>query len=163
MINRTQFPQLLAPYCIAFETSVGAVVFREKDGERQYLVIKYRNGHWEFPRGKMENEETEQETMLREMREETGIAHVEIIPHFREVIRFSYMAHGHERQERIKQDACIFICKKAIFYLVKAPTYCVQLSHEHQNYAWVSFHDALELLTFDNAKNVICRAEEHLK
>lgn len=163
MINRKQFPHVFAPYCIAFETSVGAVVFRVKDGKRQYLVIKYRNGHWEFPRGKMEDNETEHETMAREICEETGIAHVDIIPDFREVMRFSYMAHGHERSERIKDDACIFVRKKAIFYLVQAPKYCVQLSHEHQNYAWVAFRDALDLLTFDNAKNIITRAEERLR
>jgi 8-oxo-dGTP pyrophosphatase MutT (NUDIX family) len=79
MIKRKQFPKFLSPYCIAFEKSVGAVVFRITNGRREYLLMKYRNGHWEFPRGKVEDIETELDTMRREIEEETGISVLKII------------------------------------------------------------------------------------
>lgn len=162
MIDRTQFPHIFAPYCIAFETSVGAVVFCGDNDKRRFLVIKYRNGHWEFPRGKKENGESEYQTMRREIREETGIVDMCIMPQFRETMRFYYIAHGMERTERIKDHACIFVCKKAVFYLARSTTFTVQLSHEHQSYVWATYKQAQDLLTFDNAKEILDRAKKHL-
>ena len=55
------------------EKSCGAIVYREKDGV-EILLIKHKNGgHWAFPKGHVENKETEEETALREIREETGL------------------------------------------------------------------------------------------
>lgn len=162
MINRKQFPQFLAPYCVAWEKSVGAVVFRMVDNIPQYLLLKYRNGHWEFPRGKVEDQESEVDTMRREICEETGISDVQIITDFRYSIRFSYRAHGQEREERIKEKNCIFIHKKAIFYLVHVKNNIVVVSDEHQNFLWLSFDNALQKLTYDNAKKVLIAAHEKM-
>lgn len=161
MISRKQFPQFLAPYCLALEKSVGAVVFRVYNGERHYLLIKYRNGHWEFPRGKMEHEETEIDTMRREIMEEVGITDLMIMPKFRMSIRFFYSAQGHERSERKKEKSCIFIQKKAVFYLARvAADRPVDLSHEHTDYLWLPYAHALEKLTYDNAKKVLKKAHK---
>ena len=49
------------------EKSCGAIVYREKDGV-EILLIKHKNGgHWAFPKGHVENKETEEETALREI------------------------------------------------------------------------------------------------
>ena len=52
-------------------TSCGAVIFREQG--TQTLLIQYYDGHWSFPKGRMEPGETERETALREVQEETGL------------------------------------------------------------------------------------------
>lgn len=158
MINRKQFPQFLAPYCIACETSVGAVIFHMKDGERQYLLLKYRNGHWEFPRGKMEDQESEIDTMRREICEETGITDIEIIKNFRHSMRFSYVARGQERENRVKEKNCIFIYKKAIFYLAHAREDSIVVSDEHQSFVWMTYDKAMKQLTYDNARKILTAA-----
>ena len=57
------------------EKSCGALVYRLKNGEIELLLLKHRfGGHWSFPKGHVENGETEVETALREVREETGLA-----------------------------------------------------------------------------------------
>ncbi len=159
MIIRTQFPKIFAPYCVAFERSAGAIVFCVRDQVIHYLVIKYRNGHWEFPRGKMEDGESETDTAAREIREETNITDLRFIRPFRETMRFSYCAQGQERVERTKEGNCIFISKKAIFYLAK--TYCgdVQISHEHQSFAWLPYDAAMQRLTYQNARNILTKAD----
>ena len=56
------------------EKSCGGLIYREHDGETQLLLLKHRcGGHWSFPKGHMEAGETEMETALREIREETGL------------------------------------------------------------------------------------------
>ncbi|XLQ19653.1 MAG: bis(5'-nucleosyl)-tetraphosphatase [Candidatus Moraniibacteriota bacterium] len=163
MIKRRQFPQFLAPYCIAFEKSVGAIVFRITHGKIEFLLMKYRNGHWEFPRGKVEDNESEQETMKREIEEETGISHVRVINSFREYMKFSYKARGQELIDRKKDKSCIYIYKKAIFYLVEAMDEDVVISHEHQKFQWLKFEDGLNKLTFKNARNILIEANKELE
>jgi 8-oxo-dGTP pyrophosphatase MutT (NUDIX family) len=163
MIKRKQFPKFLAPYCIAFEKSVGAVVFRITNGRREYLLMKYRNGHWEFPRGKVEDAETELDTMRREIEEETGISQLRVIDGFREVMRFSYKAHGQERISRTRDKNCIYVHKKAVFYLVEAMDEDVVISHEHQKFQWLEFEEGYEKLTFQNAKTILKRAHKKLQ
>ncbi len=163
MIIRKQFPQFLAPYCIAWETSIGAVVFRCVGDKIQYLLIRYRNGHWEFPRGKMEDGESHIDTMRRELREETGITQLMILDGFEASLRFTYTAQGNERFERAHDKNCIFIHKKAIFYLVQTEeSSIVHLSHEHREYAWLIYDDAISNLTYVNAQKVLKKAQKHI-
>ena len=57
----------------AFERSCGAIVFKEMEGALYVLVIQHGAGHWSFPKGHMEAGESEHETAIREVAEETGI------------------------------------------------------------------------------------------
>ena len=57
------------------EKSCGAIVYREGHGQIELLLIKHRfGGHWSFPKGHMESGETEVQTALREVKEETGLS-----------------------------------------------------------------------------------------
>ncbi|MDZ4384915.1 MAG: NUDIX domain-containing protein, partial [Candidatus Moranbacteria bacterium] len=59
---------------ISFEKSVGAVVFRKKEtGGKEFLLLHYPSGHWDFPKGHIESGETEEGTLRREVEEETGL------------------------------------------------------------------------------------------
>ena len=42
-----------------FEKSCGAVVIRKKDNVVETLIIQMLGGHWSFPKGHVENNETE--------------------------------------------------------------------------------------------------------
>ena len=56
------------------EKSCGAIVYRRHHGNLEILLIKHVNsGHWSFPKGHVEEGETEVETATREIKEETGI------------------------------------------------------------------------------------------
>lgn len=55
------------------ERSCGAIVFRFINGARHVLVVQHGVGHWSFPKGHVEPGETDHETAIREVKEETGI------------------------------------------------------------------------------------------
>lgn len=64
------------------EKSCGVVPYRMYDGQVQYLLLMQHNGTWSFPKGHTEPGETELETALRELQEETGLS-AELIPQSR--------------------------------------------------------------------------------
>ena len=71
------------------EKSCGAIVYRKYHGNTEILLIKHINsGHWSFPKGHVEGDETEEETAKREIMEETGID-VNLDTTFREIVSYS--------------------------------------------------------------------------
>jgi bis(5'-nucleosidyl)-tetraphosphatase len=132
------------------EKSAGAIVFRRENEEIKYLLIQYGWGHWEFPRGMIEKGETLEETARREVKEEVSIEDIEFIPGFKEWTKFFFKLKGKN------------IMKIATFLLAETKTKEVKLSYEHKDFKWLSYKEALEQLTFKNAKEIIKKANEFL-
>ena len=65
-----------------YEKSCGAVVFTRMNNEIQYLLIRNLTGIYGFPKGHVEQGETEEQTALREVFEEVGLA-VKLVSGFR--------------------------------------------------------------------------------
>jgi len=162
MVNAKQFLQFLSPYCVSFEKSVGVIVFRVVHGKIEFLFLQYRSGHWEFPRGHVEDDETEYDTLQRELKEETGIVQISVVEGFREVMSFSYKAHGQELKNRRKNKSCMFIHKKVIFYLAQTTDVNIVLSDEHQKFKWLTFEKGYQKLTFKNARDILLKAHKKL-
>ncbi len=129
-----------------YERSVGAVVFY--DGE--FLILKYGLGHWGLVKGNVEAGESEQDTVLRELKEETGITDAKIMPGFKETIHYYYTWEG----ERIS--------KTVTYFLIKSETKNVTLSYEHDDYKWLPYEEAIKQVTHANVKKVLKKAKEYL-
>lgn len=134
------------------ERSAGAVVvFISQDGKPEYLLLHYTAGHWDFPKGNIEAGETEKEAAVREIREETGIADVEFVEGFQQVISYRY------RKARRLVD------KQVVFFSARTRTRAVEISHEHIGFAWKDYDDAMRQLTFRNAKSVLEAAVQFMR
>ena len=132
------------------EKSCGAVVFK-RNGEVQYLLLHYEAGHWDYVKGQVEPEESEKNTVVRELREETGITDARFIEGFREEISYFYRREGKT------------VHKEVIFFLIETKDSNVKLSYEHIGYKWLNYEKAMERLTFANAKKVLAKAQEFLR
>jgi bis(5'-nucleosidyl)-tetraphosphatase len=132
------------------EKSCGAVVFL-KNTEVNYLLLHYEAGHWDFVKGNIEPNESEKDTVIRELQEETGIADAQFIEGFREKIEYFYRRQG------------ATIHKEVIFFLIETRTEKVKLSYEHVGYTWLDYKSAMKRLTFKNAKDVLQKAHKLLK
>ena len=132
------------------EKSAGIVLFRNNSGKNEFLLLNYPQGHWDFVKGKIEQNETLHEAAIRETREETGITNIEFIDGFEESVEYDF---------RFKRED---IHKKVIFFLAKTDEKNIKLSHEHNDYLWLEYNDALKKTTFENAKNVLTKANEFL-
>ena len=131
------------------EVSAGIILFNDNKS-RQFLLLNYPSRHWDFVKGKMENGETTHETALRETKEETGITDVEFLDDFEEEIEYYFHAEN--------QD----IHKKVIFFLGKTKTLDIILSHEHLDFIWLNYDNALNKITYNNAKNLLRKSKEFL-
>ena len=69
---------------MTYEVSCGAVVFTRMAGQIKYVIIRSTEGWYGFPKGHVEPNETEEETALREIEEETGLK-VTILPGFKTI------------------------------------------------------------------------------
>ena len=127
------------------EKSCGALVFRRFHGNTELLLIKHANGgHWSFPKGHVEAGETEEETALREIKEETGID-VIVDSSFREVISYSP-----------KKDTQ----KDVIYFIARAVTYdFIPQEEEISQIRWVEINRAHTVLTYDNDKQLVNKAK----
>ena len=132
------------------EKSAGIVLFRNDSGKNEFLLLNYPQGHWDFVKGKIEQNETSHEAAIRETREETGITNIEFIDGFEESVEYDF---------RFKKEN---IHKKVIFFLAKTSEKNIKLSHEHNDYSWLEYDDALKKTTFENARNVLIKANEFL-
>lgn len=122
-----------------------------KNTEVKYLLLHYEAGHWDFVKGNVEPHESEKETVIRELREETGIADAQFIEGFREKIEYFYRRQG------------ATIHKEVIFFLIETHTEKVELSYEHVGYTWLDYQNAMKKLTFKNAKAALQKAHGLLK
>jgi len=131
------------------EVSAGIILFNDNKN-RKFLLLNYPSKHWDFVKGKMENGETTHETALRETKEETGISDVEFLDGFEEEIEYYFRAEN--------QD----IHKKVIFFLGKTKTLDIILSHEHLDFIWLDYDNALNKITYENAKNLLKKSKKFL-
>ena len=131
------------------EVSAGIILLNDINN-RKFLLLNYPSKHWDFVKGKMEKDETHHETALRETKEETGISDVEFIEGFKEEIEYYFYADDQE------------IHKRVIFFLGKTKTIDIILSHEHLDFIWLDFSDALDKITYKNAKNLLKKSIEFL-
>lgn len=87
-----------------YEKSCGAIIFNDLSNERYFLVVKNNNGkHWGFPKGHIEVGETEEQTALREVKEETNLD-VVILDGFRKTNVYRLFG-------QIKKKVVIFLAK----------------------------------------------------
>ena len=63
------------------EYSAGAVLFSQRGAERLYVLVTERSGNTGLPKGHVESGETQEQTALREIYEETGL-HARLLPGF---------------------------------------------------------------------------------
>lgn len=126
------------------EKSCGAVLFREDADGRAYLIIRSVNGHSTLCKGHVEPGETEHETAVREIREETALS-VEFVENFREIITYS------------PYSGCV---KDVVFFLARITGGVLTCQPEEVAEAWfLPFELAAERLTHEGDRDILKKAE----
>ncbi|MBQ2943912.1 MAG: NUDIX domain-containing protein [Ruminococcus sp.] len=134
-----------------YEKSCGAVILYEDKAENdiKILLVKNHNGRfYSFPKGHVELHESEKQTAIREVKEETNLD-VEILDGFREI-----------------SDYCPFgkIRKRVVFFLAKAKSNNIKIQEsEIDSFVWVSLSKAEDTCSYDNDKRVIEKVRRYLR
>ncbi len=132
---------------VNWEKSCGAVVYRVRESQLQVLLLQHNAGHWAFPKGHVENDETEAQTATREIWEETGLcAKVDE--------RFRFETEFLPKPQTMKRVVCFVACASSG---EERP-----LLSEVQRLRWCTPADALQLITYENDKDLLRQAVEYL-
>jgi 8-oxo-dGTP pyrophosphatase MutT (NUDIX family) len=135
------------------EVSAGGIVFRRVAGEGpRYLLIRDSYNNWGFPKGHLEGEESPAEAALRETAEETGLQQLLLHGPIR-VIDWHFRFRGRH------------IHKYCHFFLFESPEgeVCPQVDEGITACQWRPLPEALEILSYDNARGVLKRAGEMVR
>lgn len=135
------------------QTSAGIVVFFESGAQREYLLLQYAAGHWDFAKGKLEHGETDEQAAIRELHEETGLQEITLLPGFKESLVYVF---NDFKGKPIEKTVSFFVG-----YVPEKKD--IVISREHQGYAWLPYQEAVTILTYANAREVLIKAEEFLK
>lgn len=131
------------------EKSCGAVVYTIVNNKIMYLLIQNLSGIYGFPKGHMENNETEIETALREVYEEVGIK-VELIDGFKTLDEHLIP----QRKNTLK---------KIVYFLGKYENQEIKTQKEEiLNALLVDFETALSLFQFESSKRILKEANDYL-
>jgi 8-oxo-dGTP pyrophosphatase MutT (NUDIX family) len=115
-----------------------------------YLLLDYGK-HWDYPKGHLEEGETAWQAAVRELREETGIRQVDRVTRFQRDMHYFFVSS--------KKGP---ITKTVTYFLGETRTLEVVVSDEHSGYAWLAYEDAMQRLTYENAREMLRAAHEAL-
>ncbi len=136
---------------LASEFSYGIIPFMTSSTSLLYLLIQHRRGHWGFPKGHAENNETAAIAACREFTEETGITEFKF--HFKPVFTEQYL--NTKRGQKFLKTVTYFFAE------VFTKTLRIQ-EDEVINYNWADYESALGLLTFKESQMVLTKAHHYL-
>ena len=133
-------------YCLR-EKSCGAVVYTGDGTDRRYLIIRMNLGHCGLPKGHIEKFETERDTAMREVLEETGVK-ITLDPDFRKSVVYSLTART---------------TKESVYFLGRFEGEDVKIQEaEVSSYRLCSYEEARRYITYENDRAILDATEELL-
>ena len=128
------------------EKSCGAVVYNPK--KHSFLIIKMLNGNWGFPKGHTEDQETDIQTAIREVTEETGI-NIEILDGFKKSIKYIPFPE---------------VLKEVIFFIGITEEEKITIDKDEiEDYMWCSYEEALKMITYKPQRDVMESSLQFIK
>lgn len=127
------------------EKSCGAIVINKNN---KILLVHHNAGHWDFPKGHIENEETEEQTAIREVKEETNI---DIIINNKYRYTTSYSP-----KENVMKEVVYFLAQN--IDEDKKP----QLE-EVSEVKWFTLEEAMNTITYENSKEILNKLKKDIE
>lgn len=123
-------------------------MLREQDGETYVVLLRHRfGGHWSFPKGHVEAGESERQTAMREVREETGLS-IKLLDGFRESVEYS-------PKPGVRKQVVYFLGTTQQELLIRQ-------EEEISEIMWAPLSKAAELVSFANDKRLIRHAQKRM-
>ena len=126
------------------EKSCGCIILNNKN---QILLILQNAGHWGLPKGHVEEGETEEQTAIREVKEETN---VDVIVDTNLRYRMVY-----NPKEDVEKEVIYFIAKNK-------SNDCKPQLEGVQEMKWLDIDNAINTITYENSKDLLKKVKKDL-
>lgn len=133
------------------ERSYGIIPLQCQSGEWRVLLIQHHAGHWSFPKGHPENGELPQQAAERELLEETGL-----------VVQAILSVEPFSEKYQFNRKGGLVVKTAEYFPALVTGTVVIQ-SSEIKNSQWLSLEKAVDLITFQEGKEISKRVLEFIK
>lgn len=135
------------------DTSYGVIVIRKDSDALRFLLLHQTKGHWSFPKGHKEGNESDIEAGMRELKEETGIIECDLKTDkvFNESYSFT--------------EGDVLVHKTNHYYLGYVPE-DVQVTiqpKEVSEYTFATYEEAMEIFTHKEPKRVLEEVKNYLE
>jgi len=133
-----------------YRPGICAIVWRETPKGKEYLVLRRTQNWsgWELPKGGCLDNETEEQTLEREMLEEVGLKNPE---HEKLFYTIQYLWPGPLEKDGHDWDGVRFT-----LYAVKHDNTPVSIDErEHDGFAWLAYDQARDRLTYEDQKEAL--------
>ena len=133
------------------EKSCGAIVYTIDSEGIKYLLVEEMSGCHSFPKGHMENGETEEETALREIKEETNLE-VKLFTDFR-------MSEQYDLADKLG------VTKQVIYFLAeyKDEKPCIVRPEEVRSLKSLRLEEALKNVEHNSKKELLNQADDYIR
>ena len=132
--------------------AAGAILYVVEKNVAKYLILRSaHHGEWGPAKGHADDGETEIETAMREIYEETGFRRSKFIPGFREVLTYKV----DKKKKRLK--------KEVIFFLCEMPADEVEISDEHTEAHLATIAELEIMLSHDDLKDIFRKADAFVR
>ncbi|MBN1634129.1 MAG: NUDIX domain-containing protein [Ignavibacteria bacterium] len=129
-------------------TSSGIIIYFDESKEREFLLLKHREGHWAFPKGHTRKQESRLETAFRELREETGIINPVLLSD-EVLLEESYYI------EKYNENKTVF------YFIGKADSKEITTDKkEIKDYKWCNLNEALNRITYNQTKKLLIKTNK---
>ena len=146
---------------VTYEKSAGIIPFRRTEDGIEFLLlhsgmVRNPDAAWEFPKGSIEDGESEQEAALREVWEETGIQDVKVLPDFKDKVEYAYRRSG-----RLVEKTVVFFLGEVLDWEPipdKPPSREHSIcSRENRWHIWLSERKTMNRLFHPGMRNLLAR------
>lgn len=132
------------------EKSCGAIVFTRENNNIKYVIIRSKEGIYGFPKGHIEGKESETETALREISEETGLS-VQLIDNFKTEDTHAFTRNGETRLKHI------------VYFLAEYSNQIPKAQEEELSSLHLMDYDAaISVFQFESSKRLLSEAHAFL-
>lgn len=124
------------------EISAGIIIYRKTEEGPKFLILYHGRGYWNFPKGKIENEERSLQAAIREVKEETGLIRNDLglDQYFKAYEKFTFWRKIKDKHQKV--------FKTVIFYLAETKKFQIILSSEHEEgYGWFTYKEGMKILS----------------
>ena len=134
----------ISRYKRSTEKSCGCIII----DNGKVLLIQQKRGSWGFPKGHVEFNETERQTAIREVKEETNLD-VRIFKNKRYIEKY------------ISSNGKV---KQVVYFLAKH-TGGIEKKQDSEikSMIWLDFEDAIKKITYENTRRIFIKALKELK
>lgn len=134
-----------------YEYSYGIIPLRKQDHIWNVLLVQLHAGHWGFPKGHPNPQETHLETAQRELLEETGLTLKKLLIDHPLEEEYFFKVKGH------------LIHKKVTYFIGEVQGKVMKMAEEIKDIKWVPLSEASQYVTFKQTKDMCHQVEGLIK